>query len=144
MSAAPEQPEPKKSMADIHQAVSRREEDLFLSKWPADSEGARGTSDSPPFISSADEPWGPMTYYDWETDPTQFSFPKVDMSLGEQSHRSIIRDERHWAVPWAPTKERFPYLPLRSAEENFQYRPESSFDAAIDSGMDKYSRCAFV
>lgn len=116
-SAASEQPRSRTSLVDIQQAVIRREEDTLLTKWLADSEEA----DS---IQSTDETM--------EQRQQQLSrLEKLERELElERKMERLRRMGNHFTVdyeseeePEAPTKEHFPYLPSRSVEENFEYRP---------------------
>ena len=93
-------------MADIQEAVSQREEEVFLAQWLADSEGA----DADPF-----QPPG-------EPHPTASKAQDsegLDETLGRASQPNLKSNEQ----PAAPVEEHFPYLPLRTREENFNYRP---------------------
>lgn len=104
-SATSDQSGLKIDMAAIQEAVSRREEEAFLSQWLADSKGAG----SDPFQQTDDR-----RHYDpnWEFD----------------------RPSTYDLAPTAPVEEHFPLLPSRSREENFNYRPELSTARWSDDG----------
>lgn len=83
-SATPDQPEPKTDMAVIQEAVSRREEESFLSQWLADSEGA----DADPF-----QPMGKPRPTDYKA--TEDPIDTAQVALGRVAEIAIRLGREH-------------------------------------------------